>query len=616
MQRYFGWVSAEELAEAKEAARKESRRAIEKSELAEQEKKAAAKAKEEADASARRAEEADEQAQREKQRANEEMERAEQERKAAAKAKEEADASARRAEEADEQAQREKQRANEEMERAEQERMAAFKAKEEADASARRAGQADEQAQREKQRADEEMEHAEQERMAAFKAKEEADASARRAEQADEQGQREKQRADEEMEHAEQERMATFKAKEEADASARRAEQADEQAQKEKQRAHEAQEMAKEHTERAEEARAHAENEARKSEEMRQKKETAELENQRLLDEKEEKQRRDEKLMQFSWGPKNPDSLRWTTQGVEELRTKLFEHIYDKEGKRIRGKVLIFGPSGAGKSSFCNGLRSALKDSTMPSTYYAVGSLDQSLTQGFQVSQYGDHWIIDMPGIFESSEFKTENIEAIAYGRVPFYAQITKFLEMRDNLSQQDARSDVSCVVLVLPHGITLGDELKRQLNAIIRLGGQGVLSYHLVLTNLDECDPQFKDPGNLPNLYTSPLVQEAVKMMSEQTGIPPYAISYVKNYVRETETDTNTKLLHLRTLDRILTSTVEQVEKMTDFKLRETMYDDEEIKVASEERKVERNAWTIPVLTSAAVIGLCAVVYMFTQQM
>ncbi|XP_071095451.1 uncharacterized protein [Haliotis cracherodii] len=518
--------------------------------------------------------------------------------------------------EAKEAARDESRRAVEERQRAEREKMAAAKAKEEADASARRAKQAKEQALMENQRANEERERAEQERMAAAKAKEEADASARRAKQAKEQALMENQRANEERERAEQERMAAAKAKEEADASARRAERADKQAQKEKQRASVAQEMAKEHRERAEEAKAHAENEVRKLEKMRQKKETAEIEKQRLLDEMEEKQRRDEKFLQFSWGPKNPDRLRWTTQGVEELRTKFLEHINDKEGKRIRGKVLIFGPSGAGKSSFCNGLRSALKDSATPSTYYAVASLDQSLTQCFQVSQYGDHWIIDMPGIFESSEFKTENIEAIACGRVPFHAQITKFLEMKDNLSQQDARRDVSCVVLVLHHAITLGEELKRQLNAIIQLGGKGALSYHLVLTNLDECDPQFKDTDNIPKLYSSPRVQEAVKMMSEQTGIPPYAISYVKNYVTETETDTNTKLLHLRALDRILTSTVEQVEKMIDLKLQEKMYDDEEVNVVSEERKVERKVWTIRVLTSAAVIGLCAVVYMFTQQM
>ncbi|XP_048238762.1 uncharacterized protein LOC124126349 isoform X2 [Haliotis rufescens] len=234
---------------------------------------------------------------------------------------------------------------------------------------------------------------------------------------------------------------------------------------------------------------------------------TLEAEMQHLQFEKEEKEKRDKKLMQFSWGPKNKAAGQWTTQ--------------------------------------------------------------------FQASRYGDHWIIDMPGIFESGDFKTENIEAIASGKVRFDAQITKTLEVEDGQSQQEARRDVSCVVLVLHHNIDLGEELKRQLNVIMQLGGKGVLSYHLVLTHLDECDPQFKDPDNLPNLYNSPLVQEAVKNMSEQTGIQPCSISYVKNYVTETETDTKTKLLHLKALDRILNSAADQVEKIIDSKLQSSMYDD-----------------------------------------
>ncbi|XP_048238737.1 interferon-induced protein 44-like [Haliotis rufescens] len=264
-----------------------------------------------------------------------------------------------------------------------------------------------------------------------------------------------------------------------------------------------------------------------------------------------------------------------TFQEFEQLQKKFFKHLKDPEEKVIHAKILIFGPTGSGKSSFCNGLRSALKDSDTPATYYAVGNIGTTLTSRFQSTQYGDHWIIDMPGIFESSVFKTETIEAIASGKVRFDAQITKTLEVEDGQCQQKARRDVSCVVLVLHHNIDLGEELKRQLDVIIKLGGDGALSYHLVLTHLDECDPQFKDPDNLPNLYTSPLVQEAVKNMSEQTGIPAYAISYVKNYVTETETDTKTKLLHLRALDRILTSAAEQVEKLIDLKRQSSMYDD-----------------------------------------
>ncbi|XP_048238736.1 uncharacterized protein LOC124118977 [Haliotis rufescens] len=454
---------------------------------------------------------------------------------------------------------------------------------------------AQEVARNEARRVKEEKERAEE-------ARKEANESNIRAKDAEERAQKENQRANEERERAEQEKMAAGKAKEEATESARRAEQAAEQAHIEKQKALEAQGLAKEERVRAEEARARAENEARKSVETRQKKETAEQENKRLLDEKDEKQKRDETLMQFAWGPKKTKRGRWTAQEVQRLRDMFYEHMHDKEGRLIHGKILIFGPSGAGKSSFCNGLRAALKDSAQPTTYYAVGSHDNSLTRTFQPSQYGDHWIIDMPGIFESSDFKTESIEAIASGRVRFDAQIGNWKTLEVKINQQQARRDVSCVVLVLHHGITLGDELKRQLNAIIRLGGEGVLSYHLVLTHLDECDPQFKDPENIPNLYNSPLVQEAVKMMSEQTGIPPYAISYVKNYVTENTTHTNTKLLHLEALDRILTSTAEQVEKMIDLKLQKNMYED------------ARVSWTTAVFISAAVMCVCAVVYMCTQ--
>ncbi|XP_048238741.1 interferon-induced protein 44-like [Haliotis rufescens] len=285
--------------------------------------------------------------------------------------------------------------------------------------------------------------------------------------------------------------------------------------------------------------------------------------------------------------------------------------MYDKEGKLIRGKILIFGPTCAGKSSFCNGLRSALKDSA---NYYAVGNLVESLTSNFHSTQYGDHWIIDMPGIFESNDSKTENIEAIVSRRVRFDAQITKRLDVTGNL--QEARRDVSCVVLVLHHGITVGDELKRQIDAVIRLGGDGALSYHLVLTHLDECDPQFKDPDNIPNLYNSPLVQESVKNVSEDTGIPPYAISYVKKYVTETETDTNTKVLHLGALDRILTSAADQVEKMIDLKLQKKMYEDapdtEETQAVSEDNaeplQDESVSWDIPVLISSGIFRIASV--------
>ncbi|XP_071095436.1 uncharacterized protein [Haliotis cracherodii] len=127
----------------------------------------------------------------------------------------------------------------------------------------------------------------------------------------------------------------------------------------------------------------------------------------------------------FPWGPKRAERGRWTSQShtiqeAERLRRKFLEHMYDKKGKLIRAKIFIFDPSDAGKSSFCNGLRSALKDSDTPSDYFADRNLYRSLTSRFQASRYGDHSIIHMPGIFESSDFSTENIEAIASESVRF----------------------------------------------------------------------------------------------------------------------------------------------------------------------------------------------------
>ncbi|XP_071095517.1 uncharacterized protein [Haliotis cracherodii] len=259
-----------------------------------------------------------------------------------------------------------------------------------------------------------------------------------------------------------------------------------------------------------------------------------------------------------SWRPKRTEQRRRTSQlhtmqEVKRLCKKLLKHRYDKKGKLIRAKILIFGPGRAGKSSFCNGLRSALKDPDELSNYFSVRNFDSSFTSTLQSSQYGNHWIIDMPGIFESSDFRTENIEAIASGK------ITKIMDVKGGLSQQEEWKDVSCAVLVLHHGITVDEELKRQIDAVIRLGGDGAPSYHLVLTYLDEYDREFKDTDNIPNLYSSPRVQEAVKMMSEQTGIQPCSISYVRNYAGETQTHTNTKLLHLEALDRIITSAADQ---------------------------------------------------------
>ncbi|XP_048238709.1 DNA ligase 1-like [Haliotis rufescens] len=313
----------------------------------------------------------------------------------------------------------------------------------------RNRAQKDEALRAESRRADDERERAERERKDANQAKEKAYISASKAKDAEERALKESQRANEEKEQAERERKAAAKAKLNKKGrlllkQRKKQLQTQEELNKLKNKLKQKNEEHLRHMklqrrrERAEEARAHAEDEAKKSEEMRQKKESAEQEKQRLLDEKDEKQRRDESFMKFAWGPKKKN--RGTSKGVDHASMevkRLCEKFYklnkDKEGKVLCGKILIFGPSGAGKSSFCNGLRSALMDYDTPANYYAVGLRDGTLTKNFQAVRYGHHWIIDMPGIFESSLLKTENIEAIASGRVRVDAEITETLDVKGN---------------------------------------------------------------------------------------------------------------------------------------------------------------------------------------
>ncbi len=73
--------------------------------------------------------------------------------------------------------------------------------------------------------------------------------------------------------------------------------------------------------------------------------------------------------------------------------------------------------------------------------------------------------------------------------------------------------------------------------------------------------------------MYDSDQVQNAVKKISVDTGIPAFAISFVKNYVGEAETDLNIMILHLTALDRVMSSSVEQVEKKLNKQRMEKMY-------------------------------------------
>ncbi|XP_048238688.1 uncharacterized protein LOC124121113 isoform X2 [Haliotis rufescens] len=275
---------------------------------------------------------------------------------------------------------------------------------------------------------------------------------------------------------------------------------------------------------------------------------------------------------QYRWGPAG--DLIWTREEYQRLQKDFLEPRYNSAGKLLKLKILLFGPTGMGKSSLGNGFRTALLNMEHPSNYHAVTSGQESLTTGFQGALYKNHWIYDMPGIFESRSILSSHIISILSGEVPLQAKIGKNLGIRHQTFNTPHDHHVSCVVVVLRHEHgDFGMEIQRQLECVRTTVANGDTAIHLVLTHLDECDHQFRDRANLPNLYQSSKVQEAVRMMSKKTGVLPSSISFVRNYVNETDADVISKLQHLRVLQSILSSCVDQEEKKLNQEQQERMY-------------------------------------------
>ncbi|XP_048238730.1 uncharacterized protein LOC125371681 isoform X3 [Haliotis rufescens] len=302
---------------------------------------------------------------------------------------------------------------------------------------------------------------------------------------------------------------------------------------------------------------------------------------------------------QYRWGPAG--DLIWTREEYQRLQNEFLEPRYNSAGKLLKLKILLFGPTGMGKSSLANGLRTAILNMEHPSNYHAVISGSESLTTGFQGALYKNHWIFDMPGIFESPDILSSNIISILSGKVPFQAKIGKGLEISHQTFNVPHDHHVSCVVVVLRHEHgDFGREIQRQLECVRKTVAKGDTSIHLVLTHLDECDHQFRDRANLPNLYQSSKVQEAVRLMSKKTGVLPSSISFVRNYVKETDADVISKLQHLRVLQRILSSCVDQEEKKLNQEQQERMY--------SEISKHDKNRRTLGPPTYGSVKAMLAV--------
>ncbi|XP_046555485.1 uncharacterized protein LOC124264754 [Haliotis rubra] len=185
-------------------------------------------------------------------------------------------------------------------------------------------------------------------------------------------------------------------------------------------------------------------------------------------------------------------------------------------------------------------------------------------------------WLIDMPGVFNSDAFTDDSIEKIVTGAVPFYEEIKPTLEAMDSSSilPPQHRVKASCVVIVQKAGVAIAENVKRQINVLIKLHSRGVLSVHVILTHSDAVEPLLKDSDNIPYVFDSEEVRKAVEYASKETGLPQTCISVVKNYTVEKFTNTNTSILYLHALHNILLAardTSQRDEKRD--KMRTTLY-------------------------------------------
>nr|ACJ12608.1 interferon-induced 44-like protein [Haliotis discus discus] len=195
--------------------------------------------------------------------------------------------------------------------------------------------------------------------------------------------------------------------------------------------------------------------------------------------------------------------LSWDEGGAADLLEEIKDMIRPFKQRKHALNILVFGPTGCGKSSLCNGLRTCYKRQTTVSTFFQVGtSPKETFTKKFQFDTWEDCvTLFDMAGVFESTRIKSEDIENIVLGKVPFTGAINDFLEPK-SLASAENRKHISCVVLVLRPGMGLPVNLNRLCTVVRSSAGEGEIACHLVLTHLDEVDDCFKNPRNLNRVF------------------------------------------------------------------------------------------------------------------
>ncbi|XP_067685799.1 uncharacterized protein [Haliotis asinina] len=275
-------------------------------------------------------------------------------------------------------------------------------------------------------------------------------------------------------------------------------------------------------------------------------------------------------------------TLVWTPEGEVNLRLAITE-VTQRDGI----VVILFGQTGFGKSSLANGIQTAMRGNRNVSNYFPVGirthgSYTKDLHRDDFCRQFCQEnctcepyfWLIDMPGVFNSDAITDDNIENIVTGTVPFYAEIKPTLEAMNSssiLPPQD-RVKASCVVIVLKAGVQVADDVKRQINVLIKLHSRGVLSVHVILTHPDQVEPLLKEADNIPYVFNSEEVRAAVEFASKEIGLPQTCISVVKNYTVEKFTNINASILYLHALHNILLAardTSQRDEKKDKMKLK-----------------------------------------------
>ncbi|XP_071082327.1 uncharacterized protein [Haliotis cracherodii] len=257
--------------------------------------------------------------------------------------------------------------------------------------------------------------------------------------------------------------------------------------------------------------------------------------------------------------------IQWNEEGVEKLHNEIKEMITTFKEKKQPLNILVFGPTACGKSSLCNGLKMALDKETEVSHFFQAGRSETA-----SCSKHFTTWeecvtLYDMAGLFETEDIKDEYILNIIQGKVAFTGKLSHVLKPTPQASSE-AQTNVSCVVIVLKPGMQLPRNLKRMITLVHRTGGEGGSACHVVLTHLDEVVDHFKDPENLNEVFSSPEVQRKVEDISQEVGLPPNAISFVRNYAFETQSDMKSTILFLHTFKQIIKAACDQEHKRARF--------------------------------------------------